>query len=131
TNRVATLNAQAQQPVLALLGSEALVGDALFHVSKFSRPQPGPAATNQTPFVEGVRAEKQLTNGLRLVKEFELGSNYLVHVQCRLENRSEQPVALPPEEWVAGTATPLNPQDDELLVGLIWYNGSQDKQVGR
>ncbi|MBK7999036.1 MAG: hypothetical protein IPK15_10065 [Verrucomicrobia bacterium] len=36
SNRVATLNAQAQQPVLALAGSEALAGDSVYKISKFT-----------------------------------------------------------------------------------------------
>lgn len=120
SNRVATLNAQAQQPVLALGGSEALAGDSVYKISGFTGTWPD--GTNAARTVSGVRAEKLLTNGLFVVKEFELASNYLVNARARIENRSAQPVALPSQKWVAGAATPLNAQDDEMLVGMHWYD---------
>ncbi len=131
TNRVATLNAQGRQPVLALLGGESLVGDGMFQLSRLAPAPSASGATNQNQARTGVRAEKQLTNGLQLVKEFELSSNYLVNVHARLENRSAHPLALPPEQWIAGAATPLNPQDNEQLVGLHWYDGNRDTEIGR
>ena len=60
---------------------------------------------------DGVRAEKSFTNGLRLVKEFHLSSNYLVNASVRLENTSDKPLALPAQELVVGTATPMGPDD--------------------
>lgn len=124
-NRVATLNGQALQPVLALGGAEALVGDAVYRISKFAGTWTD--GTNAARPVSGVRAEKQLANGLFVTKEFELGSNYLVSARTRIENRSAAAVALPPQQWVAGAATPLNALDDETLVGLHWYDGSGRK----
>src|SRR5437867_1583569 len=90
TNRVATLNASASAPTLALLGGEALQGDGIFKL---------------TPITNGVRAEKTLTNGLSIVKEFQLSTNYLVIATVRLENHSSQPLILPAQQWVVGTAT--------------------------
>jgi YidC/Oxa1 family membrane protein insertase len=130
SNNVATLNDHAQQPVLALLGSEAYVGDGVFRLSKFMRPA-STAGTNRIPAGEGVRAEKALTGGLTLVKEFELSTNYLVTARARLENHSTQAMALPAELWVVGTATPLNPQDDGELVGLHWHDGKTDHRTER
>lgn len=118
--RVATLNAQAQQPVLSLQGSETLVGDGVYKVGKFSGTWTD--GTNGARAVSGIRAEKLLTNGLFVVKEFELASNYLVNVRVRFENRAALPLMLPPQQWVSGTATPLDAQDDEALVGLHWYD---------
>ena len=118
--RVATLNAQAQQPVLSLQGSEALVGDGVYKLGNFYGTWTD--GTNGSRAVSGVRAEKLLTNGLFVVKEFELASNYLVNVRVRFENRAAQPLMLPPQQWVSGTATPLDAQDDEALVGLHWYD---------
>ena len=77
-----------------------------------------------------VRAEKQLPTGLRIVKEFELSTNYLVVGKVRLENTSEQPLQLPAQEWVVGTATPLGPRDKGEAVGVMWYNGSKSQDVG-
>ncbi|MCI0348061.1 MAG: membrane protein insertase YidC, partial [Acidobacteriales bacterium] len=123
-NQPVTLNAQAQQPVLAL-GNAELSGDGVFKLSK----APGnPGGTNQN-VGEVVRAEKLLSNQLYLVKEFSLTSNYLIVARVRFENRSGSALALPPQHWVAGTATPLNPQDDGEKVGLMWSNGSKQQQA--
>jgi YidC/Oxa1 family membrane protein insertase len=63
TNNVATLNSFSLAPTLALLGGEAVQGDWVFTLAKTDN---------------GVRAEKTLTNGLTIVKDFELSTNYLV-----------------------------------------------------
>jgi len=131
THPVATLNAEARQPVMALIGSESLSGDGLFKLSKFSGRWTD--NSNSTRFVSGVRAEKLLPNGLFLVKEFELASNYLVNVRVQFENRSDETLELPVQQWVAGTATPLNAKDDQHLVGLQWRSaaGKTDRKVDR
>jgi YidC/Oxa1 family membrane protein insertase len=129
TNRVATLNPQALQPLLALTGGEALSGDGLFQLSRISRPVGGSNAP--AILAEGVRAEKALGNGLYLTKDFLLTTNYLVEFKSRLENRSSQGISLPAEQWSAGAATPMNTQDDGTLVGVHWYDGRSDTQVGR
>jgi YidC/Oxa1 family membrane protein insertase len=115
TNNVATLNMHTPAPTLALLDGEALQGDGIFQLT-------------QTGSV--VRAEKALTNGLSIVKEFHLGSNYLVTATVRLENRSAQPLALPAQEWFVGTATPLGPRDQGRAVGVLWYNGVKTLDLG-
>ena len=116
---VATLNPRAPVPVLAILGDASLVGDGNFTL---------------TQTADGVRAEKSLTNGLRLVKEFHLSSNYLVNASVRLENTSDQPLALPAQEWVVGTATPMGPDDTSYTMneGAMWFNGTgvQDQSLG-
>jgi len=114
TNQLATLNTLAPLPVLTLLGDSALLGDGLFKL---------------TPTATGMRAEKKLPNGLNLVKEFQLGSNYLLTVAVRLENQSTQTVALPAQEWVVGTATPMGPLDDGTAVAVDWYNGAKSESV--
>ena len=113
-NNVAELNAQVSVPVLALLGDASFQEDGVFTL---------------TPIPRGVRAEKNLTNGLRVVKQFEVGTNYLVHATVRLENTGATPLALPAQEWVIGTATPMNPKDDGSRVGLMWYNGSKKEEI--
>ncbi len=113
TNGVATLNAHAPVPVLAILGDPSLVGDGNFSLK-------------QT--VDGVRAEKVLPDGLRLVKEFHVSSNYLVSAEVRLENPSDKPVPVPAQDWVVGTATPMGPDDNGLYLGAMWYNGTNTPQ---
>ncbi|HEY5915127.1 MAG TPA: membrane protein insertase YidC [Verrucomicrobiae bacterium] len=115
TSRVATLNNYAPIPTLAIVNSPAVEGNGIYTLTR----------TNNR-----VLAEKALPNGLRIVKEFEVSSNYLVHATIRLENRSDQPLALPAQHWFAGSATPMNVQDDGSAVGVMWYNGSKSKDVG-
>ncbi|MGC3959193.1 MAG: hypothetical protein QM813_14980 [Verrucomicrobiota bacterium] len=105
---VATLNTHAHLPVLTVLGSEALIGDGVFTLTR--------TAT-------GIRTEKTLTNGLRLVKEFTPSTNYLVHAAVRWENTGSAGIQLPPQEWVVGTASPMGPYDDGTAVGLMWFDG--------
>jgi YidC/Oxa1 family membrane protein insertase len=116
---VATLNQRAPVPVLAILGDASLVGDGNFTL---------------TQTADGVRAEKSFANGLRISKEFHLGSNYLVQASVRLENASDQTLALPAQEWVVGTATPMGPDDTSYTMneGAMWFNGTgvQDQTLG-
>jgi len=112
TNRVATLNTVTPAPTLAILGGEAIQGDGIFKLA-------------MTDNGAGVRAEKTLTNGLTIVKDFELSTNYLVRATVKLENHSGQTLTLPQQEWIAGTATPMGPRDDGSAVGVIWYNGAK------
>ena len=114
TNRVATLNNSTPDPTLAILDGAAVQGDGVFTL---------------TPTATGVRAEKTLTNGLTLVKEFEPSTNYLLLANIRLENRSDHALSLPAQEWVVGTATPMNAQDNGAAEGLMWYNGTKAQDV--
>jgi YidC/Oxa1 family membrane protein insertase len=116
TNRVATLNTSTPIPTLAILDGNEIQGDGVFKLTRSGN--------------NSVRAEKQLTNGLSLVKDFELTTNYLITANVRLENRSDKPLPLPPQGFFAGTATPMNPRDDGSAVGVMWYNGSKAQDVG-
>lgn len=111
---VATLNTHAHLPVLGILGGEALVGDGVFTLTETRG---------------GVRAEKTLPNGLRLVKEFWPSTNYLVHAKVTFENTSGSALALPLQEWVVGTATPMGGDDDGSAVGLMWNDGSKTHET--
>jgi YidC/Oxa1 family membrane protein insertase len=115
TNNVATLNTSAPVPVLALLGA-GLQEDGVFRLTRTSS--------------RGVRAEKVLSNGLSIIKDFELGTNYLVFATVRIENRTAQPVRVPAQEWVIGTATPMTAHDQSMLVGMQWYNGTKATLIG-
>jgi YidC/Oxa1 family membrane protein insertase len=108
TNKLASLNGKAPVPAFTLLG-----GDALQDAQPFTL----------TRTATGLRAEKQLASGLVVVKDFAPSSNYLMRVTVRLENRSPQPIALPAQEWVVGTSTPINAHDTGLLMGMMWFNG--------
>jgi YidC/Oxa1 family membrane protein insertase len=115
TNNVAILNAFTPAPTMAVLGGAALQGDGIFKLTR--------TAT-------GVRAEKQLTNGLAIVKEFELSSNYIVSVSVRLANTSTQTLDLPEQEWVVGTATPMSTRDNGMAVGVLWSDGAKTTEAG-
>ena len=112
TNSVATLNTHAAVPSLAVLGDAGYVGDGIFALTRTA---------------DGVRAEKVFTNGLRLTKEFHLGSNYLINASVRLENTSGQPLALPAQEIVVGTATPMDADDNGQVEGAMWSDGASAK----
>jgi len=109
SNGVATLNARTSVPVLAILGDTNLVGDGNFTLTKTS---------------DGVRAEKLLPDGLLLTKEFRLSSNYLVNASVDLKNTSGQPLALPAQEFVTGTATPMDADDNGMYLGVTWFDGT-------
>lgn len=114
TNQVATLNRSAPVPSLAILGGEALQGDGIYKISKLDN---------------GVRAEKTLTNGLTIIKEFQPSTNYLITATVRLENHSSEPLTLPAQQYVVGTATPLGPRDNGQAVGVMWYNGTKSEDI--
>jgi YidC/Oxa1 family membrane protein insertase len=111
---VATLNTHGHLPVLAVLGSESLIGDGVFTLTETST---------------GVRAEKTFANGLRLTKDFEPSTNYLVHATIRWENLTNTALTLPVQEWVVGAAAPMGPDDDGHAVGLMWYDGNKSHET--
>jgi YidC/Oxa1 family membrane protein insertase len=110
TNGVATLNALALVPSLAVLGDPSLVGDGNFALTRTA---------------DGVRADKTLPSGLREVKEFRLGSNYLVNADIHLVNTTAKPLALPAQEFVVGTATPMDADDNGQAEGTMWSDGAK------
>jgi YidC/Oxa1 family membrane protein insertase len=111
TNTLATLNAGASVPVMAILGDPAFVGDGDFSLTKMD---------------DGIEAEKPLPNGLVVTKDFHLGSNYLVTVDVRFKNDSGKSISLPPQQWVVGTATPMEIDDLNFAAygGAMWCDGS-------
>ncbi len=106
-------NTLASVPALAVLGDASLVGDGNFTLTRMSDG--------------GVRAEKCFTNGLHIVKEFHVSSNYLVQASVRLENITPQALTLPAQEVVIGTATPMDADDNNFLGygGAMWFDGSR------
>jgi YidC/Oxa1 family membrane protein insertase len=114
TNKLATLNTKAPAPAFALLGGEALQGDGNFTLAKTD---------------SGVLAEKMLPGGLRLQKEFRLGTNYLLAATVRLENRSARPILVPAQELVISTATPMGLADTAVQMAMEWYDGAKVQSV--
>src|SRR2546426_2668427 len=116
TGAVATLNTKAPTPAFVLLGPEALQGDGVY-------------ALTRTP--NGVRAEKLLPSGIRVVKEFQFGTNYLISVSIRFANETNRSVRLPAQEFVIGTATPTSWTDDPTQITVEWFNGAKAESVGQ
>lgn len=110
----ATLNANAHVPLLAVFGGETLTGDGIFTLTESGGI---------------VRAEKTLTNGLRVVKQFQTSTNYLIHAKVRFENTTTGRLNLPAQEWVVGTATPMGGNEDGSAVGLMWFDGSKTHEA--
>ncbi len=110
-NAVSTLNAGAPVPILSILGGPGLVGDGDFTLTRKGN---------------GVEAEKSLPEGLVLTKDFDLTSNYLVDVTVTIKNESGKPLPLPSQEWVLGTATPMDVDDINFQTygGAMWYDGT-------
>lgn len=111
TNTLVTLNAGAPMPILSILGDSSFVGDGDFSLTKMD---------------DGVEAEKPLPDGLVLTKDFHLGSNYLVNVDVTLKNDSGKPISLPAQDWIAGTATPMEDEDANFPTygGTMWCDGT-------
>ncbi|MBI3192702.1 MAG: membrane protein insertase YidC, partial [Pedosphaera parvula] len=112
---MATLNANAPDSVLTILGSDAVQGDSEFTLTKTS---PG-----------SIRTVQVLGNGLEVTKVFHLSTNHLLTGSVTLKNTSGQPLTLPPHQLVVGTAAASGPKDDPMLTGVYWYNGSKMEEV--
>ncbi len=109
SNGVASLNTHADEPILAVLAGSAMGADLNFAL---------------TPTSDGVRAEKDFAGGLMLTKEFHFSSNYLVNATVSWRNDSGQPLALPAQEIVVGTATPMDVDDNSMYLGATWCDGN-------
>ncbi len=108
SGKVATINNNAPLPILALLDAGTINIGIPYVLTKGDG---------------SLHAERVLSNGLAVVKEFRLGTNHSMSVVVRVENRSSGPLRLPAQELVIGTATLLDPRDTGQLVGVQWYNG--------
>ena len=115
SNRVATLNTYTLAPTLAIFNGQGLQGDNQFELSRKDNT---------------VRAEKQLTNGLSIVKEFHISTNRLIEANVKLENKGSKELDLTAQEWVVGTSTPMGPRDNGQAVGALIYNGSRTEDPG-
>ena len=108
-DKLASLNTRATVPVLAVLGDPSLAGDGNFTLTRTG---------------DGVRAEKVFADGLVLTKEFQVSSNYLINASVNFKNSSGQPLALPAQELVVGTTTPMDADDNGMYLGAMWSDGT-------
>lgn len=116
SDKLATLNRDAPIPALALFAGAGLEDGRPFAMRRTEG---------------GVTVEKALTNGLRVVKQFLVQSNYMVAAAVRIENPGTEPIALPAQELVIGAATPMGPYDDGTYVRLEWYDGGRTVSADR
>jgi YidC/Oxa1 family membrane protein insertase len=108
---IASLNTYTPAPSLAVLGGMNVQGDGVFTLTRTTT---------------GIRAEKTLTNGLTIVKDFTPTTNFLLTASVWLENNSTQSLSLPEQEWTIGTATPMSPDDrGTFYIGLMWSDGDK------
>lgn len=110
--RLASLNTLAPLPILSLLGTGEET--AAFQLSRTG---------------DMIRAERGVSNGVVVVKEFQVFSNYLLTAKVRLENRSAASVLIPAHEVVIGATTPMGPKDDALTMGTFWFNGAKAEHI--
>jgi YidC/Oxa1 family membrane protein insertase len=114
TNKVATLNRFSPVPTLGLMDGGIVQGDGIYKLTRITN---------------GVRAEKALSNGLAIVKDFTIGSNYLVNASVRFVNQGTQPHTLPALQVAVGTATPMGARDDITTIGVMWHSGSSKEDI--
>ncbi|HEY3864186.1 MAG TPA: membrane protein insertase YidC [Verrucomicrobiae bacterium] len=113
TNLPASLNHNAPLPVMAVMG-EKLQGDGDFTMSRQG---------------DAVHFERTLASGLRVVKEFQVSSNYLFKASVQLENTTAQPLRVPDRDVIIGTATAAGALDDPSAMGAFWYNGLKSRKI--
>ncbi len=111
----AVLNRAAVVPVMALLGVDRPGAEAEYRLSRSN---------------DVVVARRDLGEGLRVIKEFRLQTNHLVKVTTRLQNWGAQVRAVPPQEWVFGTAEPLKADENPMYLGFYEYDGSSNEHFG-
>jgi YidC/Oxa1 family membrane protein insertase len=113
---LASLDSYTPSPTLAVLGGSNLQGDGIFTLTR---------TTN------GVRAEKTLPDGLTIIKDFSPTTNFLMNANVWLENHSKQSLSLPAQEWVIGTATPMNADDrGTYYIGMMWSDEKTHDTIG-
>ncbi len=111
---LAALNRPAFLPAFTFLNPPGEVVDETYALSR--------TAT-------GMKAEKTLADGLRVVKEFTLSTNYEFTASIRVENRSGQPVVVPARELVIGTGSPMDPHEGGETTGAFWFNGERSEHL--
>lgn len=116
TNPPASLNKKAPIAMFTIQDNAGLVGDNVFRLS----------TNGQT-----IRAEKTLANGLVLIKEFQVLTNYQIKLTTRWENRNPAPVMVPSRVMVIGTATPTGAYDELRTLGLDWYDEKKAHRTDR
>ncbi|MCS1410873.1 MAG: Membrane protein insertase YidC [Verrucomicrobia subdivision 3 bacterium] len=112
--------------------------------SKFAQLNPWTSETilglrlGEAPLIQGydiseepgtVKMVRELEGGLRIEKEFELGTNYLIRAKTRVVNKSDSVKVIPSQHWLVGTSTPMTPEDNGILMGLMYFNGAKIERI--
>ncbi len=78
---------------------------------------------------DAVRFQATLESGLAIEKVFTFGTNYLVHATTSIRNTTDGPVTLPTQYWGIGTSTPMAPEDNGILMGLMYHDGDEVERI--
>ncbi len=76
-----------------------------------------------------IQAEYLGPDGIRILKTFQPSTNYVIHATVRIENTSDQAKNVPQHYLVTGTATPTNPADSGMYMGLRYHNGEDVEEI--
>lgn len=116
----------------AQASTDVMLNDPAFSPAFVHAGLPGLSGDQEFELIQrdgAVIAQKDLPEGLRVVKEYRLGSNFIFQVTIRHENRGSRPVALPSGEMVMGTASTADRQETGDWLGAYWYNGTAAEHV--
>jgi len=67
--------------------------------------------------------------GIRITKEFNAGTNYLLHSTITLANPMSKPVAVQPWKLMLGTSMPLQAEGRYPVWGAQWHNGEDMEDI--
>ena len=76
-----------------------------------------------------IQAEYLGPDGIRVLKTFLPSTNYVINAKIRIENTSDQAKSIPEHFLVTGTATPTNPADTGMYMGLRYHNGEDVEEI--
>lgn len=110
--RPAVINRSLEVPIMAVLGLDGAAASGQYRLARSN---------------DAVVASRELGNSVRLVKEFRIGSNHVMHVTARLQNWSAAAQKIPAQEWVFGTAAPLNAAENSMYLGFFEYDGNSSQ----
>lgn len=111
----AVMNRWAPAPMLAVLGLDGMGAEPLYSLTQSN---------------DVVMAQRELGDGLRLVKEYRLKTNHVLQATVRVQNWSDTARSVPAQEWIFGTAVPLHPDENVMYLGLFHYDGEETEHIG-
>ena len=76
-----------------------------------------------------ILAEYLGPDGIRVLKTFQPGTNYVIEAKITIENTSYEPKVIPEHYLVTGTATPTKPTDTGMYMGMRYNNGEGVEEI--